>query len=147
MIVRLRRMTAKQDVAIVVHGLDRHAGLAQDMATVAAPRAPEWIKHDLDSRLGDGLQIHELAETLEKAPASRPQSQSHRRADSALGNRCLRHLRRNRGLDLLGHFGQSGRTIMGGELDAVVLRRIVRGGEVDRAGGLDGREPRRRWLA
>ncbi len=44
--------------------------------------------------------------------------------------------RRNRRLDLLGHLGQRRSAVVGGKLDAVVLRRIVRGGKVDRAGGL-----------
>ena len=44
--------------------------------------------------------------------------------------------RPNGGFNLLGGFGQRGRAVGRGELDAVVLRRIVRGGEIDGAGGL-----------
>ena len=41
------------------------------------------------------------------------------------------------GFDLFGDVRESGGAVVGGELDAVVLRRIVRGGEVDGAGGLE----------
>ena len=41
------------------------------------------------------------------------------------------------GFDLFGDFGQCGCAVVRGELDAVVLGRIVGGGEVDCAGGFE----------
>jgi hypothetical protein len=40
-------------------------GLAQDVAAVAAARAPEGIEDDFDAGGGDGLEIDQLGEALE----------------------------------------------------------------------------------
>ena len=66
MIVGLRGVTAEEYVSVVVDRGNFDARLAQDVATVAASRSPEGIEDDLDVRVGDGLEIDELAEPLQE---------------------------------------------------------------------------------
>ena len=66
MVIGLRRVAAEEHVAVVVHGLDRHAGFAEQVGSVAAARAPERVVDDLDARLGDGLEIDQFGQTLEE---------------------------------------------------------------------------------
>ena len=117
-------MAPEQHVAVVVNRLHSHAGLAQQIGAVTPPRAPERIVDHLDPRLGDGLQIHQLFQPLQKRrlhvrrlkPAGRSV-----RADNAPA--VAKQI--DRRLNLLGHLGQRRRPIVRGELDPVVFRRIV----------------------
>ena len=51
MVVGLRGVTAEEDVAVVVDGVDLDAGFAQEVVEVAAARSPEGIEDDLDVRI------------------------------------------------------------------------------------------------
>ena len=62
----LRRMAAEEHVAEIVHCLDRHACLAQQVRRIAAPRAPERIVDHLDARFGDSLEIHQIGQPLQE---------------------------------------------------------------------------------
>ncbi len=66
MVVGLGGVAAKEDVAVVVDGFDGDAGLAEDVAAVAAARSPEGIEDDLDAGLGDGLEVDEFGEAAEE---------------------------------------------------------------------------------
>src|SRR5581483_10438425 len=57
MVIRLGRMTAEEDIAVVVDGLDGYAGLAEQIGGIAAARAPEGIVDHFDTGFGDGLEI------------------------------------------------------------------------------------------
>ncbi len=119
-----------------MHRLDGHAGFAQQIGWVAAPRAPERIVDHLDARFGDGFQIDQLGQPLQKRRLHVGGLKFLLRRGlgtpppAAAGNPL------DRRFNLLGHFRQRRRAVGRGVLDAVVLRRIVRRGEVDRAGGL-----------
>ncbi len=65
MVIRLWRMPAEQHIAIVVDAHRSHTVLLQDLLRIPAPRAPEWIGYDLQLRLGNGRQIHQLRQPLQ----------------------------------------------------------------------------------
>ena len=121
-----------------MHRFDRHPGLAKQIGGITAPRAPERIVDHLNARLGDDLQVHQLGEPLEERrfyvrgfKFALWREGAKNAAASAARNSL------DRGLNLARHFGQSRRAVGSGVLDAVVLRRIVRGREVDGSGGLE----------
>ena len=125
---RLRRMAAKQNIPKIVNRRNRHARLAQQMAWVAAPRAPERIVDHLDTRLCNRLQIDQFGNPLQKR---RLHVRRIERDSLCLGDVKAVAQPRNRRLNLLGHLGQRRRAVVRGKLDAVVLRRIMRGRKVD----------------
>ncbi len=135
-VVGLGRVAAEEDVAIVVDGFDGDAGIAQEVGAVAAARAPEGIVDDLDAGLGDGLEVDKLGEAAEEGGFDVGGFES--AGGWSLDWRGAGLERGDGRFDLFGHFGKRRGAVVGGELDAVVLGRIVRGGEVDGAGGLEG---------
>jgi hypothetical protein len=99
-------VAAEQHIAVIVDRFDRHAGLAQNLRAVSAPRAPERVVNQLDARLRNGFQIHQLGQPLEEWWLHIGGLKA-ARGGSALWNRCSRSENlRNRRLNLFGHFGQ-----------------------------------------
>ena len=133
---RLRRMTAEEHIAVVVNRFDRDAGLAQNTGGVAASRSPEGIVDHFDARLGDGLQIHQFGQPLQECRLHIGRLEAAFRRWGRRNRRAVDLQRQNCCLNLLGHDRQRRATVGGRILDAVVLRRIVRGGKVDGPGGL-----------
>ena len=126
--VRLRRMAAKQHVAIVVHRPGLHVMVAQNVRGVSPPRPPERIDHHLQPGPFDRLQVHEFRKPLQII-----------RLHVDLLVLCARLSRRRHflkrlhiRLNLVRHLRQRRRPIRSRVFDPVVLRRIMRSGKVDR---------------
>src|SRR5579871_4803849 len=124
-------MAAEEDIAIIMHRFYGDTCLAQNVAAVPAACTPKRIEDNLDARLRDCLQIDEFRESFEKAlfhiSGFEFVDRLFRDRHSLVAD-CG-----NRSLNLFRHLGQCRRSIMCRELDAVVLGRIVRSGEVDRS--------------
>ena len=116
-----------------MHGRHLDAVIGQDLRAVAATGSPERVDHHLDPGVRDDLEVNQLGQPLKVD-----------RLDINLfilgraGGRdgIFVAERRNMRLQLPGGFRQRRGAVRSRELDAVVLRRIVRGGEVDGAAGL-----------
>ncbi len=65
MIVGLRRMSAEQHVAIVMHRRDLHAGAAQQFVGVSPRRTPHGVEGHPQSGLLDDVEIDDFAQTLQ----------------------------------------------------------------------------------
>ncbi len=126
-VIWLRRVAAEEHVAVVVDGFNCDAGLAQQVAGIAAARAPEGIVDNLDARLGNGLEIDKLGKTREKGRLYVDGFELACRCERA-GNIVATAPGDfvDRSFNLLCSFRQSRRAVGRGVLDAVVLRRIMR---------------------
>jgi hypothetical protein len=64
-VVGLGGVAAEKDIAVVVDGLDGDSGRSEDVAAVAAARAPEGIEDDLDAGNGNGFEIDQFGDSGE----------------------------------------------------------------------------------
>ena len=120
-----------------MHGFDGDAGVAEQIGAVAAARAPEGIVDHLDAGFGDGLEVDQFGDALEEGGLDVDGFEF--LGDAGLGSRLRSSAILSMAASIcLVDFGQGGRAVGSGVLDAVVLGRIVRGGEVDGAGGFEG---------
>ena len=135
--VRLGVVAAEERVQLVVEGRDlRAAVLGEERVEVAAPGAIHQLDGDLELRVPDDVEVDELANLL-KVVGLRVNGLAGERADDGglegpAGGLALRDVR----LDLLRHLRRGRRAVVSGELEALILRRVVAGGHVDAADGL-----------
>jgi hypothetical protein len=128
-------VAAEEDVAVGVQGVDFDAVLGEEAVEVALASPVERVVGDAQAGALHFGDIHFFGEHLEIGGPGVDF------LDHALGRRGrLGHafalMARRQALELLGDLGQGRGAVGGGELDAVVLGRVVAGGEVDAAVGL-----------
>src|SRR6476620_1159605 len=121
MIVGLGCMSPEQHIAIVMDGGDLHSSVEQERVRVSARRAPQRIEHDPQSGLLDRTEIHDFLQPRKVGWLYVE------RLRSGLTSVGVAFPCSNLRFNLLCHVGQRGSSIWSGKLNAVVLRRIMRG--------------------
>ena len=150
LLVALGREAAEVRVAIVVDDLDLDAGLEQEVVEVVARGAVQRVDGDAQAALADRVDVDLLAQLVEVAVLRIDLLDQLGLLVDVEPLVLLLH-RVDLVLDRLRDLGQRRRAVRRRELQPVVLGRVVRRGEVDRAHGLaaDGleRDARRRHVA
>src|SRR5947199_381863 len=120
-------MPAKKHIAVVMDGLHSNTSLSQQGIRVPTSGTPKRIKDHAESSFVNGREVDDFTEPLQiDRLGIELLCRSFLRASAGDRVSCV-----NFRFDFLGYFRQRGRTVWRGEFDPVVLRRIVRSGEIN----------------
>src|SRR5882762_739504 len=120
----------EQHVAIGANGFDRDAVIGENLVEVARAAAVQGVDGEFGFGFGEDVEFYELLETLEIIFAEIGffdlSGVGFEWSDSACGEKSC-----GTGFNVLGDFGKSGAGICRRKFQAVILRGIVAGGEID----------------